>query len=137
MRRVLPQEEFARWLKKFLPGLSPPSLTQKKAFVLEPAVVADPTDPRLVHLDGLNLSRAWTLRGIASALPAKDPRRPILQKAAEEHARAGLARVSSGNYEGEHWLASFAVYLLTTEPARLFEPARTSEPARSAGQSNF
>ena len=100
--------EYARWLKKFLPGLS-----AKKAFSLVPAVVADPTDGRLVHLDGLNLTRAWTLKGIAGALPAKDPRRALLQKASDEHARAGLARVSSGNYEGEHWLASFAVYLLT------------------------
>lgn len=113
MRRVLPQAEFARWLKKFLPGLSPAALSNKKAFSLAPAVVADPTDGRLVHLDGLNLTRAWTLKGIAGALPSKDPRRALLQRASDEHARAGLARVSSGNYEGEHWLASFAVYLLT------------------------
>lgn len=113
MRRVLPQAEFVRWLKKFLPTLSPSALSAKRAFSLQPAVVADPTDGRLVHLDGLNLTRAWTLKGIAGALPSKDPRRAILLKAAEEHARAGLARVSSGNYEGEHWLASFAVYLLT------------------------
>ena len=113
MRRVLKPAEFSRWLKKFLPGLSPRALSPKKAFSLTPAVVADPTDPRLVHLDGLNLTRAWTLKGIAGALPARDPRRALLQKASEEHARAGLGRVSSGNYEGEHWLASFAVYLLT------------------------
>jgi hypothetical protein len=113
MRRVLPPKEFGRWLKKFLPGLSPQALSAKAAFSLVPAVVADPTDPRLVHLDGLNLTRAWTLKGIAGSLPAKDPRRALLQKASDEHARAGLARVSSGNYEGEHWLASFAVYLLT------------------------
>ncbi|MGH9364533.1 MAG: DUF2891 domain-containing protein, partial [Thermoanaerobaculia bacterium] len=113
MRRVLPPAAYGKWLKKFLPGLSPPKLPTKKAFSLAPAVVADPTDPRLVHLDGLNLTRAWTMKGIAAALPARDPRRALLLKAAEEHARAGLARVSSGNYEGEHWLASFAVYLLT------------------------
>jgi hypothetical protein len=118
MRRVLPPAEFGKWLKKFLPGLSPSNLPTRKVFSLTPAVVADPTDPRLVHLDGLNLTRAWTLRAIAHALPPKDPRRPLLLKASEEHARAGLARVSSGNYEGEHWLASFAVYLLTSEPAR-------------------
>ena len=120
MRRVLPQAEFARWLRKFLPGLSP-GLSAKKRFTLAPAVVADPTDPRLVHLDGLNLTRAWTMKAIARALPAKDPRRAALLTASEEHARAGLARVSSGNYEGEHWLASFAVYLLTdaaTPPPR-------------------
>jgi hypothetical protein len=113
MRRVLPPAEFARWLKKFLPGLSPERLSARKAFSLVPAVVSDPTDPRLVHLDGLNLTRAWTLKGIARALPARDSRRAALWKASEEHGRAGLSRVSSGNYEGEHWLASFAVYLLT------------------------
>jgi hypothetical protein len=111
MRRVLSQKDFSRWLKKFLPSLSPG--LSKKAFSLAPAVAADPTDPRLVHLDGLNLSRAWAMKGIASALPAQDARRRVLESSSEEHARAGLARVSSGNYEGEHWLASFAVYLLT------------------------
>lgn len=111
MRRVLPQAEFSRWLKKFLPSLSP-SLS-KKGFSMTPAVVADPTDPRLVHLDGLNLSRAWTMKAISHALPAGDARRAVLDAAGAEHAAAGLTRVSSGNYEGEHWLASFAVYLLT------------------------
>ncbi len=108
MRRVLPPADFAKWLHLFLPELS-----VGKAFPLSPAVVTDPTDPRLVHLDGLNLTRAWTLRSIARALPAADGRRGILDRAAAAHAEAGLARVSSGNYEGEHWLASFAVYLLT------------------------
>ncbi|HEY1250358.1 MAG TPA: DUF2891 domain-containing protein [Thermoanaerobaculia bacterium] len=108
MRRVLAPREYARWLHGFLPQLS-----KAKALRLAPAVVTDPTDPKLVHLDGLNLSRAWMLRGIASGLPPKDARRAILQKAADAHAAAGLARVSSGNYEGEHWLASFATYLLT------------------------
>jgi hypothetical protein len=108
MRRVLPPRDFARWLHGFLPQLS-----KGKALRLTPAVVTDPTDPKLVHLDGLNLSRAWMLRGIAQGLPAKDSRRAILLKSADAHAAAGLARVSSGNYEGEHWLATFAVYLLT------------------------
>ena len=108
MRRVMPRAEFSRWLSLFLPGLA-----AGKPFPLSPAVVTDPTDPRLVHLDGLNLTRAWTLRAIARALTPSDSRRLILEKSAEEHAKAGLARVSSGNYEGEHWLASFAVYLLT------------------------
>ena len=82
---------------------------------LVPAVVSDPTDPKLVHLDGLNLSRAWMLRGMAAGLPAQDGRRAVLLAAADSHATAGLARVTSGNYEGEHWLASFAVYLLTQD----------------------
>jgi hypothetical protein len=118
MRRVLTPAEFGKWLKKFLPGLSPSALPARKPFSLAPAAVVDPTDPRLVHLDGLNLTRAWTLRAIARALPGNDARRPLLIKVSDEHATAGLARVSSGNYEGEHWLVSFAVYLLTSEPAR-------------------
>ncbi len=106
MRRVLPRAEFSAWLSRFFPGLAP-----GRRVPLAPAVVSDPTDPKLVHLDGLNLSRAWALTGIASALPASDTRRGALLDAARGHARAGLARVSSGNYEGEHWLASFAVRL--------------------------
>jgi len=113
MRRVLPRADFAAWLSAFLPGLA-----AGKPFPLSPAVVSDPTDPRLVHLDGVNLTRAWTLRGIARALPAGDGRRKVLETSAAKHAEAGLARVSSGSYEGEHWLASFAVYLLTEAGAR-------------------
>jgi hypothetical protein len=108
MRRILSPKEYARWLRRFLPRL-----TTRRRLALVPAVVTDPTDPKLVHLDGLNLSRAWMLRGIAQGLPAKDPRRAALAAAADSHQAAGLARVASGNYEGEHWLASFAVYLLT------------------------
>ena len=109
MRRVLSPKDFGKWLKRFLPQLS-----GHKAFALAPATVTDPTDPRLVHLDGLNLSRAWMLRGIAQGLPPADARRAVLLKAAAAHETAGLARVTSGDYAGEHWLASFAVYLLTT-----------------------
>ena len=104
MRRVLPAEDFAPWLGRFLPEL-PPSLA-------EPATVSDRSDPKLAHLDGLNLSRAWCLRAIAGALPDGDPSRAPLAAAAERHARAGLDHVATGDYAGEHWLASFAVYLL-------------------------
>jgi len=113
MRRVLPAGDFSSWLGGFLPQLAAGGQAP-----LVPAVAADPTDPKLVHLDGLNLTRAWTMRGIAGALPASDPRRALLLAAGDAHARAGLARVSSGNYEGEHWLASFAVYLLTGGEAK-------------------
>jgi hypothetical protein len=113
MRRVLPAAEFSSWLGGFLPGIA-----AGRPFPLSPAVVSDPTDPRLVHLDGLNLTRAWTLRVIARALPAADGRRKVLEASAAKHAEAGLARVSSGSYEGEHWLASFAVYLLTEAGTR-------------------
>ena len=110
MRRVMPQSEFTIWFNRFLPDVP---RNQPKA-LLEAAVVTDRTDPKLVHLDGLNLSRAWCMRSIANALPPNDPSRPILMRAAAAHAQAALPYVASGNYEGEHWLASFAVYLLTT-----------------------
>jgi hypothetical protein len=110
MRRVLPQREFAIWFHRFLPGLA---RNQPKQ-LLQPAIVTDRTDPKLVHLDGLNLSRAWCMRSIASALPSNDPARKILARSATAHAQAALPYIASGNYEGEHWLASFAVYLLTT-----------------------
>ena len=110
MRRVMSKTEFAVWFHRFLPGVSRGQPKQ----LLEPAIVTDRTDPKLVHLDGLNLSRAWCMRSIAVALPRNDPARNILVKSAAAHAKAGLAHVASGNYEGEHWLASFAVYLLTT-----------------------
>jgi len=110
MRRVLPPRAFAAWFRRFLPGIGHNQPKQ----LLQPAIVTDRTDPKLVHLDGLNLSRAWCMRSIGAALPANDPVRKILARSATAHAQAALPYVASGNYEGEHWLASFAVYLLTT-----------------------
>jgi hypothetical protein len=110
MRRVMAPAEYRRWLRRFLPELGhgePRSL-------LEPAIVTDRRDPKLVHLDGLNLSRAWCMQGVAQALSRRDPARVVLVKSAERHARAALSHVASGEYAGEHWLASFAVYLLST-----------------------
>src|SRR6266566_4697670 len=109
MRRVLSPEEFAKWLKEFLPQIP----TSASANWLEPVISPDPSDPKLAHLDGLNLSRAWMLEGIVSALPADDARRPALSAAADAHRRAGLAAVTGAHYEGGHWLGSFAVYLTT------------------------
>lgn len=110
MRRVMNKSEFTVWFHRFLPGIV---RNQPKA-LLQPAIVTDRTDPKLVHLDGLNLSRAWCMRSIASALSQNDPARKILARSATAHARAALPYIASGNYEGEHWLASFAVYMLTT-----------------------
>ena len=110
MRRVLKPAEFRRWFRRFLPQLvsgGPKSL-------LTPAIVTDRSDPKLVHLDGLNLSRAWCMRSIAGALPANDQARRVLAVSARRHAEEALAHVASGDYAGEHWLASFAVYLLST-----------------------
>lgn len=109
MRRVLEPAEFATWLGAFLPELG----QDGTAGWLRPAVVTDRSDGHLVHLDGLNLSRAWMLEGIASGLLAGDPRIRRLQAAAAEHAEAGLHAVTGQHYEGGHWLGSFAVYLVT------------------------
>ncbi|HEX2566267.1 MAG TPA: DUF2891 domain-containing protein [Burkholderiales bacterium] len=95
MRRVVP--DFGAWLEQFLPA-PPRSL-------LEPAAVSDRTDGQLAHLDGLNLSRAWCFYGLG------------MREAAERHLQAGLAHVQSGSYEGEHWLASFAVLALDAQEA--------------------
>jgi Protein of unknown function (DUF2891) len=103
MRRVLPPSRYGAWLRDFLPG----------TLRLQPAVVTDPSDPKLAHLDGLNLSRAWMLEGIASGLQSGDPRVAALQTVASSHRDAGLAAVTGAHYEGGHWLGSFAVYLVT------------------------
>ena len=109
MRRVLPREEFQGWFSRFLPDLG----GGKPESLLEPALVTDRSDPKLVHLDGLNLSRAWCMRHIGAALADTNPARRILNASAARHAAAALANVASGDYVGEHWLASFAVYLLS------------------------
>jgi hypothetical protein len=109
MRRALPAKEFADWLRKFMPQIP----ATGKADWLPVAFSPDPSDPKLAHLDGLNLSRAWMLEGIRAGLPPDDPRRPALAAAAEAHRRAGLAAVTGEHYEGGHWLGSFAVYLTT------------------------
>jgi hypothetical protein len=114
MRRVLPPAEFAPWLKEFLPQIP----TAPKADWLPVTVSPDPSDPKLAHLDGLNLSRAWMLEGIVSVLPADDSRRLTLLAAAEAHRRAGLAAVTGAHYEGGHWLGSFAVYLASERGIR-------------------
>jgi hypothetical protein len=113
MRRVLPQKEFANWLKQFMPQIPVGREGSESADWLKVAVSPDPSDPKLAHLDGLNLSRAWMLEGIFSALPNDDPRRAALQAAADAHRHAGLAAVTGEHYEGGHWLGSFAVYLTT------------------------
>lgn len=103
VRRIMESAEYAKWLRTFLPDFS----------TLQPAVVTDPSDGKLAHLDGLNLSRAWMLRGIASGLPSNDARRKQIEASAETHAKAGLAAVTGEHYEGGHWLGSFATYLVT------------------------
>lgn len=112
MRRVLEPSDFRVWFHAFLPRVregEPKSL-------MEPVVVSDRSDPKIVHLDGLNFSRAWAMLGIAKTLGDSDPVSERLLKSAGAHGRDALANVTSGNYEGEHWLASFAVYMLSENP---------------------
>ncbi|MGH9870321.1 MAG: DUF2891 domain-containing protein [Candidatus Polarisedimenticolia bacterium] len=121
MRRVLDKAAFAAWLAAFLPDIP----RDGSGAWLKPAVVTDPTDPKLAHLDGLNLSRAWMLEGIASGLAGTDPRLPAVLAAAARHREAGLAAVTGEHYEGGHWLGSFATYLVT---GRGLSTTTTSSP---------
>jgi hypothetical protein len=112
MARVLPQKEYARWLARFLPTIPNTAGTGWLAI----GVVTDRSDPRLAHLDGLNLSRAWMLDKIADALPRTDRRRAALRATAQSHAEQTLPFVTGEHYEGGHWLGTFAIYYLTAKP---------------------
>jgi hypothetical protein len=111
MRRVLPAAMFARWLHVFLPGV--PHRASSAHDWLRPGIVSDRSDPRLAHLDGLNLSRAWMLEGIAEALPPGDARIASLRAAAAEHRELALPAVTGEHYTGGHWLGSFALFLIS------------------------
>jgi hypothetical protein len=111
MRRVLGEKEYTQWLAAFLPEFARPE--GRTSNLLQPVEVPDVTDGKLVHLAGLNLSRAWTQQGILAGLPADDRRRDVLTTSIRAHADAGLSYVFSGHYEGDHWLATFAIYLLS------------------------
>ena len=114
MRRVLDAKAFASWLSAFLPGIP------QSAGVgwLQPGVVTDRSDPKLAHIDGLNLSRAWMLEGIAHGLPNGDRRVPVLRAVAARHGNAALPAVTGEHYEGGHWLGTFAVYLTSAAGLR-------------------
>lgn len=102
MRRILTKEEFKKWLKAFAPQLF------SKKFVLEPGKVSDRSDGHLVHLDGLNFSRAWCIYGITKTLPEL----AHLNVIADKHIETSLKNIVDGDYMGEHWLASFAINAL-------------------------
>jgi hypothetical protein len=104
MAKVLTQPEFQKWVIAFLPNF--------KRLPIAPAEVSDRSDPRIAHLDGLNMSRARNLYALVASLPAKDAKEANLLEIADAHAKASLPFVASGNYEGEHWLATFAVHML-------------------------
>jgi hypothetical protein len=107
MRRILVPADYGAWLEGFLPGIP----RDGSSTWLAPGIVTDRSDPKLAHIDGLNLSRAWMLEGIASGLPPKDRRRASLVSAARAHAAAALPAVTGEHYEGGHWLGTYAVYL--------------------------
>lgn len=105
MKRVLPKNEFMQWLTIFLPQLKNPN------FTLETGKVSDRTDGKLVHLDGVNFSRAWCLNSIADGLPELNH----LKKIANRHIHYSLPNIVDENYEGGHWLGSFALYALKSK----------------------
>ncbi|HEX5653656.1 MAG TPA: DUF2891 domain-containing protein [Chitinophagaceae bacterium] len=105
LRKVLTPAQFLKWFNSFLPSAALKHLSS-------PPVVSDRNDLQIVHLDGLCFSRSWCMQGLANKLPVKDPRKKILLKASINHLAAALPQVVSGEYGGEHWLASFAVYAL-------------------------
>ena len=109
MRRVLASDAFADWLGAFLPGLA----DGVPASLFKPAIPTDRSDGQIVHLDGLNLSRAWCFAGIAAALPPGDRRVLVARQAHDAHLATGLQGVESADYMGAHWLASFATLALT------------------------
>jgi hypothetical protein len=107
MRRTLDADEFSGWVDRFLPRLT----DRQPATLFTPAIVSDRSDGKIAHLDGLNLSRAWCWRSIASGWPMSDSRHSIALEAAETHFAASLPHVA-GDYMGEHWLATFALLAL-------------------------
>ena len=106
VRRVLVPREYASWLSIFLPQVARDGSTAW----LKPGEVTDRSDPKLAHIDGLNLSRAWMLKGIARGLPEADARRRSLRAAAAQHRAVSLGAVTSEHYVGSHWLGTFALY---------------------------
>ena len=109
MRRFMAKEDYTAWLSQFLPGLGVSSANHW----LPLAIITDRSDVKLAHLDGLHLSRAWMLEGMASGLPQGNKHKNKLLAAQDIHREAGLAAVTGEHYEGGHWLGSFATYLVT------------------------
>lgn len=99
-------EGFPAWFDAFLPEVG--AVTA----LMNPAEVSDRTDPKIAHLDGLNLSRAWCMKHIAKALPASHPAQPALREAVTKHLAASVGHVVGSHYSGGHWLASFALLAL-------------------------
>ena len=112
MRAVLSAEEFNAWFGAFLPDAA----NGAPAALFAPATVSDRSDGKIAHLDGLNLSRAWCWKTIVAGTPAADPLRLRAEQSIAAHLSGALEKVA-GDYMGEHWLASFALLALDTDPA--------------------
>jgi hypothetical protein len=108
MQRVL-NHGFREWFDRFLPKLA----AGASATLFDPVDVSDPADPRIVHLAGLSLSRAWCWRRLAQGWEENDPLRARMLAAADAQIAAALPLVVGGDFMAEHWLASFAVLALT------------------------
>ena len=124
MRRVLPAPQFRRWLSHFFPPMS----GRQFAAVLRPPRVLDKKDPRIGHLIGLSLQRAWTMQGVASALAAGDARATLLRRASALHREDALGQMFSSGYGGAHWLASFAMFLLSGADLEVQHPRIWTDP---------
>jgi hypothetical protein len=122
MRRVMDAKAFATWLSAFLPGIPQDAHGRASSGWLKPGVVTDRSDPKLAHIDGLNLSRAWMLEGIEHGLPQGDGRIAALRAMAAQHRDAALPEVTGEHYEGGHWLGTFAVYLTSSAGLRNSRP---------------
>jgi Protein of unknown function (DUF2891) len=109
MGQLLPTEAFASWLTAFLPGIA----DHEPAALFTPAVVSDASDGQIAHLHGLNASRAWCWRRLAELLPPADPRVEPALTAMRTHAAAALPHVAGDDYMVEHWLAAYAVLLMS------------------------
>lgn len=109
MAKVLSGAKYKKWLNDFLPQIE----SNTKFNLLNPAIVSDRSDLQIVHLDGLNLSRVWCLKGISKYLDKDSKTQKTIKKAIAKHFKATLPNIANGDYAGEHWLASFAIYALT------------------------
>ena len=109
MAQLLPGPAFGAWLDRFLPGLA----AGEPRALFTPAVVSDPRDGHIAHLHGLNASRAWCWRRLADALPPDDPRAAVARDAMARHAAAALPHAVGDDYMVDHWLAAYAVLLLS------------------------
>ncbi len=106
MSKVLPAQEFAAWFDRYLPRVS------EVEQIMQPAHVSDPTDPKIAHLDGLNLSRAWCMKNVLRHLPAHHAARSAIEASIQRHIAASIDQVVGSHYSGGHWLASFAMLAL-------------------------